>query len=77
MRNAVVEFAFYLYEETSSGKEQMTENKPRHDLAPQPTGPEAERGSPDPLPWLIRNLRQKAEEHSKGTRTPDSRDQAQ
>lgn len=39
----------------------MTENKPRRDTANQAKVPEAEREGKDPLPWLIRNLRQKNE----------------
>ena len=54
----------------------MTDNRTRRDTANQANVPEAEREGKDPLPWLIRNLREKNEALAEQSRVTDPSEQA-
>jgi hypothetical protein len=58
----------------------MKENNPRFDTANQSNQsnlPEMEQARKDPLPWLIRNLRQRHQELTEGSQVKDPREQTQ
>jgi hypothetical protein len=55
----------------------MTESNPRRDSATQSNVPKTEPETKDPLPWLIRSLRQKNQELRERSRVQDSREQTQ